>query len=81
MLQLGYNSTQLKGAEQNEGYIWNYFTENKLLFETDYLRFRSFVSDGPITAEFGLGSPGFISLFNSILYYMSRKLNFLLQLI
>ncbi|MEY2587230.1 MAG: hypothetical protein RLY11_1079 [Bacteroidota bacterium] len=62
-IKLGYTAAQLKGAIENEGFIWNYFTENKLLFETDQLKFRSFISDGPVTSEFGLGSPGFISLF------------------
>ena len=74
-IKLGYTSAQLKGAIENEGYIWNYFTENKLLYETDYLRIRSFISDGPITAEFGLGSPGFISLFigkQIVLAYMKE---------
>ena len=62
-IKLGYTTAQLKGAIENEGYIWNYFTENNLLFQTDDLRIRSFVTDGPLTSEFGIGSPGFISLF------------------
>lgn len=62
-LKLGYTAEQLKGCEESEGFIWNYFTENDLLFETDLLKTRSFLNDGPTTPEFGLGSPGFISLF------------------
>jgi hypothetical protein len=62
-IKLGYTPAQLKGAIESEGYIWNYYTENNLLFETDQLKFRSFITDGPVTSEFGLGSPGFISLF------------------
>ena len=62
-IKLGYTTAQLKGTSDNEGYIWNYFTENNLLYQTDILRFRSFVTDGPLTSEFGIGSPGFISLF------------------
>ena len=62
-LKLGYTEAQLKGCVESEGFIWNYFTENNLLFETDLLKTRSFLNDGPTTPEFGLGSPGFISLF------------------
>jgi len=62
-LKLGYTEVQLKGCEESEGFIWNHFTENNLLFETDLMKTRSFLNDGPSTPEFGLGSPGFISLF------------------
>lgn len=62
-LKLGYTRVQLNGMEENEGFIWNYFKENNLLYENDVLKIRSFVSDGPSTAEFGLGSPGFTSLY------------------
>ncbi len=62
-LKLGYTANQLKGMEENEGFIWNYYKENNLLYENDYLKIRSFITDGPSTAEFGLGSPGFTSLF------------------
>ena len=62
-IKLGYTSSQLKGAYDNEAFIWNYFTENNLLYESDFIKIRSFVSDGPSTSEFGFGSPGFISLF------------------
>lgn len=75
-IKLGYTTAQLKGTSENEGYIWNYFTENNLLYETDILRFRSFVTDGPLTSEFGIGSPGFISLFMGrqiIRAYMEQK--------
>ncbi|MEY3921747.1 MAG: hypothetical protein RL634_1508 [Bacteroidota bacterium] len=75
-IKLGYTTAQLKGTSENEGYIWNYFTENNLLYQTDILRFRSFVTDGPLTSEFGIGSPGFISLFMGrqiIRAYMEQK--------
>lgn len=75
-IKLGYTSAQLKGTINNEGYIWNYITENNLLYQTDYLRIRPFVTDGPLTAEFGIGSPGFISLFigrQIIRAYMKQK--------
>ncbi len=66
--KLGYTTAQLKGVTDNEGLIWNYFTENNLLYETDLLKIRSFIGDAPETVEFGQGSPGFISL------YVGRKI-------
>jgi hypothetical protein len=62
-LKYGYTSVQLEAMKENEGFVWNYFTENNLLYETDMLKIRSFVTDGPSTAEFGIGSPGYISLY------------------
>lgn len=62
-IKYGYTPVQLEAMKENEGFVWNYFTENNFLYETDMLKIRSFVTDGPSTAEFGLGSPGFTSLF------------------
>lgn len=74
-LKLGYSKNQLKGLKENEGFIWNFFTANNLLFETDIAKIRSYISDGPFTTEFGEQSPGFISLFTGrqIIYaYMNK---------
>lgn len=62
-LKIGYTAAQLKGCEKNEGLIWNFFTENNLLYETDGQKLKSFVGDGPKTPELGDASPGFISLY------------------
>ena len=75
-IKYGYTAVQLEAMKENEGFVWNYFTENNLLFENDLLKIRSFVNDGPSTAEFGLGSPGFVSLFvgkKMIEAYMNRN--------
>ena len=86
-IKLGYTSKQLKAVKNSEGFIWNYFNENNLLFEKDLLKMRSFVTDGPSTDEFGWGSPGFISLYTGrqlIRAYMKKhpetSLNALLDL-
>lgn len=62
-IKFGYTEVQLKAMKENEGFVWNYFTENNLLYEADLLKIQPFVTDGPLTAEFGLGSPGFVSLY------------------
>ena len=60
--KLGYSPAQLKAAYYNEAYIWNYFIENKLLYDTDLMKIKSFISDGPFTNEFGFDSPSYICL-------------------
>lgn len=62
-LKLGYTAEQTKGAMENEGLIWNFFVENNLVYETDALKIKSYVGDGPKTVELGDGSPGYIALF------------------
>lgn len=62
-LKLGYTAEQTKGAMENEGLIWNFFVENNLIYETDALKLKSYVGDGPKTMELGDGSPGYIALF------------------
>jgi hypothetical protein len=62
-LKIGYTANQLKGALKNEGLIWNFFTENNLLYETDAQKLKSYLGDGPKTTELGDDSPGYIALF------------------
>lgn len=62
-LKTGYTNAQLKGAEENEGLIWNFFLTNNLLYESEAAKIRSYLSDGPMTPELGDGSPGYIALF------------------
>jgi hypothetical protein len=62
-VKTGYTTDQLKGAFANEGLIWNFFLENNLVYETDAQKIKSYVGEGPKTAELGDGSPGYIALF------------------
>ena len=62
-LKIGYTSNQLKGCQKNEALIWNLFTQDNLLFETDYPKIKGFVTEGPNTPELGDQSPGNIALF------------------
>jgi hypothetical protein len=62
-LKFGYKAVQLEGAEANEALIWNFFLQNELLYVSDPMRIRDFISDGPKTMELGDGSPGHIALF------------------
>lgn len=62
-LKIGYTGAQLAGSYKNEALIWNLFTGNNLLYETDYQKVKSFLGEGPKTPELGDDSPGYISLF------------------
>jgi hypothetical protein len=62
-LKIGYTANQLAGCIKNEGLVWNLFTENSLLYETDFQKIKSFISEGPRTMELGDDSPGYITLF------------------
>lgn len=62
-LKIGYTAKQLKGCEDNEGKIWNFFVMNNLLLNSDPAIVKSYLNDGPKTQELGDGSPGFIGLF------------------
>lgn len=62
-LKIGYTTNQLAGAYKSEAVIWNMFTENNFLYESDYQKIKSFVGEGPKTPELGDESPGYIALF------------------
>ena len=62
-LKTGYTGKQLEGCYKNEALIWNYFVENNLLFITDPMQTRDYVSDGPKTEALGDASPGNIGRF------------------
>lgn len=62
-LKIGYTKAQLAGSYKNEALIWNLFTQNDLVYETDYQKVKSFLGEGPRTPELGDDSPGYISLF------------------
>ena len=63
-LKIGYTASQLAGCIKNEGLVWNLFIENNLLYETDFQKIKSFISEGPNTTELGDDSPGYIALFS-----------------
>lgn len=54
---IGYTEKQQAWINKNEGYVWAAIIDNKLLFSTDGKIIRSFMADGPFTAEFSQESP------------------------
>ncbi len=56
-LKIGYTNKQLTWAKQYEGNIWGLFLENELLYQTDYQKLQTYLTDGPFTP--GVGEKGF----------------------
>jgi uncharacterized protein YjaZ len=49
-------------CRKNERMMWSYFVGNKLLYEQNILRFRTYVNEGPTIQQLP-GSPGRIGRF------------------
>lgn len=49
---LRYTAEQTEWMQKNEERVWAYFLQNKLLYETDYMRFHNFIDDAPKTNAF-----------------------------
>lgn len=56
-VKIGYTKAQYEWVIKNEAHIWAAIIENKMLFTTDGQLIRSFMADGPFTAEFSKDSP------------------------
>ena len=60
-IKIGYSNEQLNWAKQNEEYIWKYFIENELLFQTDDDLIDRFIIPAPFSKfylEIDNESPG-----------------------
>lgn len=62
-LKTGYTQAQLDGCYKNEALIWNFFLQNDLLYATDPVIIRDYITDGPKTSALGEQSPGYIGQF------------------
>lgn len=73
--RMAYTKEQFEGCEENEGFIYNYFVQKDLLFETKFERTFPFVNDGPATVEISQSCPGNIGTwigYRIILAYMKQ---------
>jgi hypothetical protein len=59
----GYSSIQSKWCSANEGIVWSFFIENKLLYVKDPNVMMKYVGEGPTTNGFPKESPGNIGQF------------------
>ena len=56
-VKIAYSGEQLKWCLRNEGNIWAYLVENKLLYSTDFRTQTTFFGEGPFTSIFTKKSP------------------------
>ncbi|MBQ3634784.1 MAG: hypothetical protein II951_04110 [Bacteroidales bacterium] len=54
----GYSEAQVEWCERNEGRMWAYMAEHKLLFSTNQMDKSKLVNETPFTVFFGNESPG-----------------------
>ena len=52
-----YTAAQTEWMKANEEHVWSYFMQNRLLYETDYMRFHNLIDDAPKTNAFRDSSP------------------------
>ena len=56
-LKIGYSGVQYDWIAAHEANVWAAVIENRLLYTTDGKLIRSFMADGPFTAEFSKDAP------------------------
>ena len=52
-LLIGYTDAQSAWCKNYEADIWAYFIDEKLIFESDYLKIQKFLTDAPFTPGLG----------------------------
>lgn len=56
-LKIGYTGEQLDWCNRNEGRVWAYFLERKLLYTTDNAEIMKYITEGPFTAAISKDAP------------------------
>lgn len=75
-IKLRYTYEQLQWAHQNQANLWTFFVENNLLFSTETVLIKKFVTDSPFTSQFSKDAPGRILWFigfEIVRKYMDRN--------
>jgi hypothetical protein len=57
-VRFGFTREQMEWCKKNEALIYNFFIQNKLLFEKNLQKTMRYVSDGPSSAGMPVESPG-----------------------
>ena len=51
-IKIGYSPKQLDWSKKNEANMWAFFIQNNLLYNADYYKIRSFITEAPTTKGF-----------------------------
>jgi len=57
-LKIGFQPGKLEWCKKNEGAMWTFFVEHKLLFNSDRMNIVRFINPAPFTSSFTSDSPG-----------------------
>ncbi|SEM98574.1 hypothetical protein SAMN05216436_11028 [bacterium A37T11] len=74
-LKIGYTSQQIAWANAHEDALWNWFIEEKLVYDTDNKRIQRYLEEEPFTPEFGKNSSPKLAIYlgwQIIRKFMSR---------
>lgn len=55
-VRIGYNTQELFWAEKNQGNVWAFFVEKKLLHSTELREINKFIGEAPFTSAFSKNS-------------------------
>ena len=55
--KIGYTEDQMSWVTANEAYVWSAIIENQFLYSSHGTTIRTFLADGPFTADFSAESP------------------------
>lgn len=81
-LRLGYTPEQLKFCEESEAMIWQYFVENKLLYNREGQTIARYVGEGPSTQGMPAEAPGKVGAFTGyriVRAFMQRHQEYTLE--
>ena len=81
-LRLGYTPAQLKFCKENEEMIWQYFVENKLLYNREGQTIARYIGEGPSTQGMPSEAPGKIGAYTGykiVQAFMERHEDYTLE--
>ena len=58
-IKIGYTLEQFNWSKKNESNIWAFFIQNNLLYNADYYKIRTFITEAPTTKGFKNSPPRF----------------------
>jgi hypothetical protein len=74
-LIMTYKNNQINWLNENEGQVWGFFIENKLLYNNAMMDVRKYITDGPTTSGMPRESPGNVGSwvgYRIVKQYMSK---------
>ena len=57
-IKIGYTQKQLEWCENNQGGMWTFLVENKMIYSTNRIDIRRYMDNAPFTSSFSAESPG-----------------------